>query len=54
MVIATIRFGAMRCAAKLGGPNDECLLEQASGFQVFEQRRNPLVRNEGVAFVTFL
>ena len=32
MVIATVRFGAVRCAAELGGPNHECLLEQASGL----------------------
>src|SRR6185503_3780422 len=54
VVIATIRFGTVRRAAKLCSPNHQRLLQEASGLQILEQRRNPLVRYEGVAFVTLL
>src|SRR5437016_9096363 len=54
VVIATIRFGAMRRAAKLGRPNHQRFFQQASGLQVLEERGNTLIRDEGVAFVAFL
>jgi hypothetical protein len=43
----------VRRATKLSRPNHQGLFQQPSGLQVLEQRRNTLIRNEGVPFVAF-
>src|SRR6185503_13744966 len=54
VVVAAIAFFGHRGAAKFPSPNNEGAVEQAAGFEVFQQSRDRLVHRTAEFRVAFL
>ena len=52
MMVASVATGRVRSATEFTGPDDERVVEQASGFPVLDEAGDRLVGIEGVLLVT--